>query len=105
MIDWLGVLTNSLWIVGLAGFLATASYYDYVAASQKKPRRVVFGSRAFTFYFSLSAIVFCLGVALSGGQWWERALWGILCLVFAWQTWQSKGARLAELQPDQSEQS
>ncbi len=88
MIDWLGVLTNGLWIVGLAALLATVSYYEYIASQQGKPRHIVFGAPRVVFYLSLAMTLFCLGVALSGGRWWERIAWGILALLFAWQAWQ-----------------
>lgn len=92
MIDWLGVATNSLWVLGLAGMLAAASYYDYVAWQQGRSRRAVLTSSPFVFYLSLSAAIFCAGVALSGGAWWERIAWGLLAILCAWQAWQKRGA-------------
>jgi hypothetical protein len=83
--DWLDVLTNGLWIGGLAGILATFSYYDYIASHRGKPRRSVLNSPLAVFYFSLSATAFCLGCALSGGGWPVRVAWGVLAMVFAWQ--------------------
>ncbi len=89
MIDWLGVLTNGLWIAGLAGMLATVSYYVYEASRQGK-LRAAFGSPSFVFYFSVSTAVFCVGVAASGGELWERIAWAILSVLFAWQAWQNR---------------
>jgi hypothetical protein len=92
MIDWLGVFTNGLWITGLAGMLATVSYYVYVASQQGKLRAIL-GSPPFVFYFSVSTVVFCLGVATSGGALWERIAWGVLAGLFAWQAWQNRKKR------------
>lgn len=78
MIDWANLLGNSLWIVGLALALATLSI-----ASWKGSRRAG-GIRSHTVQamLSLSGALFCVGLAATGSEVWEQALWGVLALVF-----------------------
>jgi hypothetical protein len=90
MIDWLGVVTNGLWMLGLAGTLATLSYFDYYARSQGKPVRHVLNAPMFIRPFSWAVVTFCLGVAASGGSWWQRVAWAALAVLFGVQAWQSR---------------
>jgi hypothetical protein len=89
MIDWLGVLTNGLWVLGLAGMLATLSYFDYHAKTRSLPLRRVLNAPMFVRPFSWAAVVFCIGVAASGGSWWQRLAWAVLAVLFAVQAWKS----------------
>jgi hypothetical protein len=90
MVDWLGVVTNGLWVLGLAGMLATLSYLDYYARIRGQPVRQVLNAPMFVRPFSWAAVVFCLGVAASGGSWWQRAAWAVLAVLFGVQAWQSR---------------
>jgi hypothetical protein len=90
MIDWFGVVTNGLWVLGLAGTLATLSYFDYYARSQGKPVRQVLKAPMFVRPFSWAIAAFCLGVAASSGSWWQRVAWAALAVLFGVQAWQSR---------------
>jgi hypothetical protein len=90
MIDWLGVVTNGLWMLGLAGMLATLSYFDYNTRSYGKPARQVLNAPMFIRSFSWAAATFCLGVAASGGSWWQRVAWIVLAVLFGVQAWQAR---------------
>ncbi len=90
MIDWVGVVTNGLWVLGLAGMLAAWSYFDYDAKIHGKPVRQVLNAPMFIRPFSLAAVVFCMGVAASGGSWWQRVAWAVLAILFAVQAWKSR---------------
>jgi hypothetical protein len=90
MIDWLVVVTNGLWVLGLAGMLAVLSYFDYDARTRSKPVRQVLNAPMFVRPFSWAAVVFCVGVATSGGSWWQRVAWAVLAVLFGVQAWQSR---------------
>ncbi len=90
MIDWFGIVTNGLWVLGLAGMVATLSYFDYCAWSQGKPVRQVLKAAMFVRPFSWAVATFCLGVAASSGSWWQRVAWAALAVLFGVQAWQSR---------------
>jgi hypothetical protein len=90
MIDWLGVITNGLWVLGLAGMLAALSYFDYYAKTHDLSVRQVLNAPMFVRPFSWAAIVFCVGAAASGGSWWQRVAWAVLAILFAVQAWKSR---------------
>ena len=90
MVDWLGVVTNGLWVLGLAGMLAALSYFDYYARTRGRPVRQVLNAPMFFRPFSLAGVLFCVGVAVSGVSWWQRVAWAVLAALFAMQAWQSR---------------
>jgi hypothetical protein len=98
MIDWVGVGTNSLWLLGLAVGLAVFSYADWSAHDTHQRLRDVFGQAALRVPLWSGLILFCVGVALSGGRWWERALWGILAVMAAAEVW--RAGRTLKCTPD-----
>jgi len=83
MIDWIGVATNSLWLLGLAVCLATLSYADWRARRASLRLRQVMEQPAFRLALWSGLAIFCVGVALAGGRWWERTLWGVLAVMSA----------------------
>jgi len=90
MVDWLGVATNSLWILGLTLVLAVLSYADWSAHTTRQRIRVVLGQVTFRRSLWIGLTLFCVGVALSGGRWWERALWGVLAVMAAIEVWRAR---------------
>ena len=90
MMDWLGVVTNGLWVLGLAGMLAALSYFDYYAKIRDQPVRRVLKAPMFVRPFSWAGLIFCVGMATSGGSWWQRVAWVVLAVLFAMQVWQSR---------------
>jgi len=89
MIDWVGVATNSLWLLGLAICLAVLSYADWNARNVGGRLREVLAQPSFHLTLWSGLTFFCLGVVLSGGRWWERILWGVLVLMSAVEVWQA----------------
>ncbi len=89
MIDWAGVATNSLWLLGLAVCLAVLSYADWSAHSANRRLRDVLNQPAFRAMLWSGLTLFCVGVALSGGRWWERILWGVLAIMAAVEVWRA----------------
>ena len=93
MIDWLGVATNGMWVLGLTGMLAAWSYFEYLATSRGQPVRQLLKARAFTQPFSWTVAVFCVGVAASGGSWWQRLAWAAFTILFGVQAWRAREPR------------
>lgn len=88
MIDIIGVVTNALWIAGLAIVLAAFSRASFVAAQTRTRLRSQLDHPAFALPFSLGFVLFCLGVAFSSTRgWWESVLWLGLATAFAVQAW------------------
>jgi hypothetical protein len=89
MIDWVGVATNSLWLLGLAVCLAVISYADWNAHSDHRRLYDVLQQPTFRLPLWSGLTLFCTGVALSGGRWWERALWGVLTVMATAEVWRA----------------
>ena len=93
MVDWTGLLTNGLWILGLAVILAAFSHAYWSAHQARVRLRDELSQATFQVLFWSGLTFVCVGVALSGGRWWERVLWGGLAAMAAVQIWQSRRAR------------
>ena len=87
MIDWLNVLYNALWIVGLAVVLAAFSHSDWQAARRGLSLRQVLDSPPFQQLLSLGLLLVSLSLALLATRGWERGLWLVFALLFAGQGW------------------
>lgn len=83
-IDWFGVFSNGLWILGLAVALAAVSYADW-RRRLNEPRltlRQALGQPSFQAAWSLGLLLFCAGLALTSAVWWQTAAWAALALAF-----------------------
>jgi hypothetical protein len=93
MIDWMGLTTNGIWILGLAIIVATLSYADWLAMLRSRTSRArmrdVLGQAAFRIALWSGLTLFCVGVALAGGRGWERILWGVLAVMSVVEVWQA----------------
>jgi hypothetical protein len=89
MIDWWVLFHNFLWVVGLAVVLGAMSMANYEA--QRATVRLWHKLResGFQLWFSVGMALFCTGLALGAGAWWENVIWGLLALASA-----AKAARL-----------
>ena len=85
MIDVWGVAASSLWILGLAVFLALLSWAHWVASTEGGRLRVVLGQPWAQRVLGSGLVLFCTGLASTGRRWWERVLWGLLAILFAVQ--------------------
>ena len=83
MIDWWSVLTNSLWIVGLATALAVLSYSDWLASTEGRGLASTLRRLASSTSFVASMALVCVGTGLSVTLWWQRGLWLLLAISFA----------------------
>ncbi|CAN5552758.1 hypothetical protein BH10CHL1_BH10CHL1_24070 [soil metagenome] len=92
MIRWQDLFSSALWIVGLAGMLATVSYMSWYLSRHPGNWRLLFSLPRLLIPFCLSLEIFCMGLAINGAlayqpaPWWETAAWSVLALVFALQT-------------------
>jgi len=85
LIDWPFVARNALWILGLSIAFAAWSYTSWWAAGQHLKMHRALGLVRFQVPFSAGMILFSASLAWGATRWWERALWIVLGLLFAWQ--------------------
>jgi len=95
MFDWFGLVGNALWVFGAAVCLAALSMAHYQArAGQER-----LGSRLrrpeLQLAFAVGMSLFCLGLLISSGTWWEKGIWGLcaaLLVVWVVRAWRRRGA-------------
>lgn len=91
MVTKLSILFNALWIVGLAGLLATISYADWLRKLRGWSWKQTFALPGFEVSFNLSLALTSLGIALSGWYGtpsqplWQTMLWIVLVILFVIQ--------------------
>ena len=78
MIDVWGVLSNSLWILGLAVLLAVWSYASYQASRTKQKIRTIVDKLHYALILDAGLLLCLLGMATTEDRWWARALWLII---------------------------
>ncbi len=92
MITLRTVLIDALWVLGLAGLLATFSYMSWVRTVQPQPWRRLYNLPRMLVPLCVSVELFCIGLALNGvlayqpAPQWETIAWSLLALLFAAQT-------------------
>jgi hypothetical protein len=92
MFTFQDVLIDALWVLGLAGVLATFSYMSWYRDVQRWRWRRAWSVPRLLFPLCLSLTVFCVGIALNGltswqpAPWWESTLWSVLALLFGAQS-------------------
>lgn len=83
-IDWFGVFSNGLWILGLAVALAAVSYADW-RRRLNDPRLTLhqaLGQPSFQVAWSLGLLLFCAGLAITSDARWQTVAWAVLALAF-----------------------
>jgi len=80
---------GSLWIIGLSVLLTAFGFADYEANRQGLRTRNVLRQPGYLTAVNAGLTLFCLGLLGSSRVWWERAVWTLLVLAFAYSTWQS----------------
>ncbi len=89
MFTFADVLVDGLWVIGLAGLVATFSYVGWYRQQQGWNWPVAFRMPRLLMPFCLSLAFFCIGMALNGrasvppAPLWESAAWSILIVLFA----------------------
>ena len=87
MLNVWGVVTNSLWILGLAVLLTVLSWTHWVASAKGNRIRDKLKQPRTQQALDLGLFLFCAGLATTGRTWWERILWGLLAAVWIFQAW------------------
>ena len=93
MIDWLNVVFNLFWITGLAIIVAAFSHNDWLAMVNKIKLKQQLASASFQVPLSIGLTLVSVGLTLLANTWWERLIWVVFVLLFAWQSWQSWQSR------------
>jgi hypothetical protein len=90
LIDWPLVAFSAVWILGLAIVLSALgfAYYDAQISDERFRGRLRSGGTQLALNGGLA--LFCVGMAGTSGSWWERGLWGALCLAFLWYAWSAR---------------
>lgn len=78
MIDWAGVLENSVWLAGLAVIFSAFSLASYNAGTQGLGRQQVWALCTSSAWTLTGAILFCVGMLLTADSWLEATLWSLL---------------------------
>ncbi len=82
MINWWGVASNALWILGLALLLAAWSLAYYEAQRTGGRVRECFSRPGYGWALTVGIVLFCAGLAATEYRLWARVLWGMLGLAF-----------------------
>jgi hypothetical protein len=90
MINWLQLLFNLPWLLGLALILAALSYVDWLAHTRGAPIRQLLGTHTFQLPFSIGLGLVSLGLFFLSRNWFEYFLWAVFAALFAWQAWNLK---------------
>ena len=88
MIDWWGLVYDSLWIAGLATILAAFSMASYQAHVEEVTLWRKLSEWAFQLTLDIGMVLFCLGLLFSSRSWWEKVIWGVATAWFALQATQ-----------------
>lgn len=95
MIDWWGVFSNALWVLGLSVLLAAWSmaYYEAQQRAGQKTLELL-GKRGYSWVVMVGLVLFCAGLAATEERLWAQILWGVLGSAFiADQLWRWRGDR------------
>ncbi len=82
MIDWAGLVANSLWIVGCALALGLVSYASWQASLGNRKFISQFKQPQLQAGFSLAGMLFSAGLALTSNMIWEKGLWAAVGVFF-----------------------
>ena len=84
MINWILVLSNSLWIFALALDLSVLSYTRWQARQRYGRFDDLIKSPGVLWLVKLSGFLFCMGLSLLSSPWWEKGLWGLSGIFFVY---------------------
>lgn len=85
MIDWSGLASNALWILGLTAGLATLSYASWQASIHKQKFTARLKQVPIQIALNLAGLLFSAGLAATSDAILEIVLWIVLALAFAAQ--------------------
>jgi hypothetical protein len=93
LIDWGLVGFSALWILGASLLLATFGFGYYVAQERRAPIRFVLRGPGYRLGLNVGLALFALGMAGNAAVWWERSVWAILAVLFAFQAFRAARRR------------
>lgn len=82
MIDWWGVFSNFLWVLGLSVLLAAWSMAYYEAQRSEKKTLELLGGGGYSWTVTAGLALFCAGLAATEDRTWAKILWGLLGVAF-----------------------
>jgi len=82
MIDWFNLIANSLWILALSIALSTLSFARGEARGRCETLKSIMSQAKWQIPLNISGVLFCGGLAATTNVTWERAIWGILAILF-----------------------
>lgn len=82
MIDWWGVFSNSLWVLGLSVLLAAWSMAYYDAQRSDRKTLQILGEDGYSWAVTVGLVLFCAGLAATEDRVWAQILWGVLGVAF-----------------------
>lgn len=91
MISVQSLIADALWVLGLAGALATVSYAGWVRGIQQWTGAHILTTPLLLAPLSLSLFLFSGGMALAGlfsdwpAPWWQIIAWSVLSVLFGVQ--------------------
>jgi putative inorganic carbon (HCO3(-)) transporter len=88
--DWLTILTNSLWLLGLALLLAVGSFRSYSCRLSRLLAREIWRNLISSGWARVGAYLFFAGMVLSAGSILEAMLWGVLGIAVGYE-WRRVG--------------
>ena len=93
--DWFGLVGNALWVLGAAVCLAAMSMAHYLARAGQEPLGSRLRRPKLQLALAAGMSLFCLGLLLNSGTWWEKGIWGLcaaLLVVWAVRAWRRRSA-------------
>jgi hypothetical protein len=83
MIDWWGLVRNTLWILGLSVCLAALSMLSYRARVEQVRLRDLLNEPRSQLVPAAGLLLFCLGILVTSRTWWQAFLAGLLLVLLA----------------------
>lgn len=86
------LLANILWLFGLAGVVATFSFFAWYRKQVDSSWRLLWGTPRLLAPLSLALTAFCTGMAWAGAvdiqtsPWWQTIAWSVMAVLFATQS-------------------
>jgi len=81
-IPWGRIISNFVWILGMAVILAALSYHEFLAHIQQAKRVEVFKRDSFKKPSLLGIILIAAGISASAHKLWLTIVFGIVALLF-----------------------
>jgi hypothetical protein len=83
MINWWGLVSNSLWILGLSLCLSVLSMVSYRARAEQRPLREALSEPGSQVALVFGMLLFCLGILATSRTWWQVLLSGLVVVIVA----------------------